>query len=281
MGLFSFRSSRRPAPAPASLTFTLQDAGYTYEDGTVGLQPVTLTIQEQHVAVIGLNGSGKSTLLGLLDGSLRPGCGSVQLAGGGEHLNLAVKRDRRRIDAIVGRVHREEIPGSFRASATVSDALDTLMKAGGVPEAERQALIGNLFAHFALADTARRHVDELDAEHRHLLAIVAALALSPAAIVADEPTKGLDEVSSAHVAHALFSYGHQVVFATHDTSLLTRPEYAIDRVLVLDAGHVAFDGAPRQAVAFYDDLVRRAFEAAKAQTGAQRQTADAAVTPHS
>lgn len=49
-------------------------------------------------------------------------------------------------------------------------------------------------------------------------------------IVADEPTKGLDEVASAHVAKALFSYDKQVVFATHDTELITRAEYAIDRI---------------------------------------------------
>ena len=71
-------------------------------------------------------------------------------------------------------------------------------------------------------------------------------------------------MSAAHVAEALFSYDRQVVFATHDMGLATRPEYAVERVLVLDDKHVVFDGAPDEAVAFYDDLVRRRFEALKA-----------------
>jgi biotin transport system ATP-binding protein len=104
----------------------------------------------------------------------------------------------------------------------------------------------------------------LDSEKRHLLAIASALSFSPAAIVADEPTKGLDEVASAHVAKALFSYDKQVVFATHDTELITRAEYAIDRTLVVDDHQVVFDGGPHEAVAFYTDLIRAKYEAAKA-----------------
>ena len=110
-----------------------------------------------------------------------------------------------------------------------------------MPESERQAIIGNLFAHFDLASVAREPASALDSEKRHLLAIAAALSFSPAAIVADEPTKGLDEVASARVAKALFSYDKQVVFATHDTDLIVRPEYAIDRVLVVDDHRVVFE----------------------------------------
>ena len=42
--------------------------------------------------------------------------------------------------------------------------------------------------------------------------------------------------------------------------MIRRPEYAIDRVLVLDEHAVAFDGAPAEAVAFYEDLIRRRYE---------------------
>lgn len=97
---------------------------------------------------------------------------------------------------------------------------------------------------------AREPASALDSEKRHLLAIAAALSFSPAAIVADEPTKGLDEVASARVAKALFSYDKQVVFATHDTDLIVRPEYAIGRVLVVD-DHVWCSTAPREAVDFF------------------------------
>lgn len=264
MGLFT----RRAKPAPASLGFSLDHASHTYVDGTVGLTPTTLMISEKRVAVVGLNGSGKSTLLGLLDGTLLASGGMVTLFGGGETIDPAAKRDKRRLEQVVGRVRREEIPNSFMQAKDIGQAVEEKLKRAGFPESERHAIVGDLFAHFSLSDMARRGAGELNAEQRHLLAIVAALAHSPAAIVADEPTKGLDERGAAHVAKALFSYDRQVVFATHDMGLATRPEYAVERVLVLDDKHVVFDGAPDEAVAFYDDLVRRRFEEMKA--GSQR-----------
>lgn len=266
MGLFDALMGRKPAvPTPSSLTFTLTDAGYTYDDGNVGLEPSSLTITERRVAVIGLNGSGKTTLLKLIDGALTATTGTVSIAGGDETLDPAVKRDLKHIEAIAGRVRREEIPNSYYKAATIAEAIAEPLKKRRVPESERQAIIGNLFAHFGLAEVSRQPASALDSEKRHLLAIASALSFSPAAIMADEPTKGLDEIGTAHVAKALFGYNKQVVFATHDTEMIVRPEYTIDRTLVLDDHRIVFDGAPADAVAFYNDLVRARFEAAKAQ----------------
>lgn len=101
---FLFRP--KELPRPASLTFTLDQAGHTYDDGHVGLAPTDITISELRVAVIGLNGAGKSTLLGLLDGSLKANAGTVTIAGGEERLDPAVKKDAKRIDNLVGKSPR-------------------------------------------------------------------------------------------------------------------------------------------------------------------------------
>lgn len=266
MGLFDSMLHRRPAtPAPTSLTFTLDHAGYTYDDGTVGLEPTSLSITQRRTAVIGLNGSGKTTLLKLLDGALATTSGTVTIAGGDETLDPAAKKQLKRVKQLVGRVRREEIPNSFYKADTITAALDADLKQRRIPESERQSIIGDLFAHFGLSDVARQPASALDAERRHLLAVVAALAPAPAAIVADEPTKGLDEHGTARVAKALFGYNKQVVFATHDTDMIVRPEYAIDRVLVLDESRIAFDGEPAEAVDRYMAIVRRAYESARAE----------------
>ena len=232
--------------------------------GIEAVKGIDLTVEQgKIVTLIGSNGAGKSTLLGLLDGSLKANAGTVTIAGGEERLDPAVKKDAKRIDNLVGKVRREEIPNSFYQAANISEAVSEALKKHKVPESERHARIGNLFAHFDLAQVSKAKASELDSEKRHLLAIAAALSFEPSAIVADEPSKGLDEIGAAHVAKALFSYNKQVIFATHDTDMIRRPEYAIDRVLVLDEHAVAFDGAPAEAVAFYEDLIRRKYEAAK------------------
>ncbi|MBT1162913.1 MULTISPECIES: energy-coupling factor ABC transporter ATP-binding protein [Bifidobacterium] len=293
MGLFdSLFGGRTAADRPSSVTFVMDGAGHRYEDGNVGLLPTTLTIgpDTRRVAVIGLNGSGKTTLLKLLDGALTASVGTVAVmahrgdetgddatddnetdaaasnkaAHDGDVLNPAIKRDLKRIEDLVGRVRREEIPDSYYRAKDIREAIDLPLKKHKVPESERQQIIGDLFAHFDLTSVAREPASALDSEKRHLLAIASALSFSPAAIVADEPTKGLDEIGSAHVARALFSYDRQVVFATHDIDLIQRPEYAIDRTLVLDDHQLVFDGSPADAAAFYTDLIRKKYEAAKA-----------------
>ena len=224
-----------------------------YEDGNIGLEATTLDItpDSKRVAIIGLNGAGKTTLLKLLDGALAATSGTVRIEADGTAYDPAVKRDLKHVEDLVGRVRREEIPNAYYKAASIREAIDLPLKKHKVPESERQAIIGNLFAHFDLTSVAREPASALDSEKRHLLAIAAALSFSPAAIVADEPTK------------ALFSYDKQVVFATHDTDLIVRPEYAIGRVLVVDDHRVVFDGVPREAVDFYTDLVRSKYEAAK------------------
>lgn len=263
-----FFAKRTMQPKPQLLTFALADAGLVYDDGTAGLNPTSLTIAERRVAVIGLNGTGKSTLLGLLDGTLKATTGSVSIGGNvpgcaTETLDPTSKRDMKRIDELIGRVRREEIPESFYHADSIADAIDSMLKKRRVPESERQATIGNLFAHFSLVNAAKEPASALNSEQRHLLAIAAALSLRPSCIVADEPSKGLDEIGTAHVAKALFSYNSQVIFATHDTDMIVRPDYAIERTLVLDSQSIVFDGTPVDAVAFYTDLIRQRYETAR------------------
>lgn len=265
MGLFDSLFGKSNVERASQVTFTLESAAHTYDDGNLGLAPTSLTIvpEDRRVAVIGLNGAGKTTLLKLLDGALIATTGSVHVQAGDNTLNPASKRDLKRIEDLIGRVRREEIPESYYRAADIREAIDLPLKRHKVPEAERQAIVGNLFAHFGLNAVARQPASALDGEKRHLLAIASALSFSPAAIVADEPTKGLDEVGSAHVANALFSYNKQVIFATHDVDLITRPQYEITRTLVVDEHQVVFDGNTNDAVAFYNDLIRQRYEAAQ------------------
>ena len=70
MGLFDSLFGKDEA-LPSQVTFTLDQAGHTYEDGSVGLLPTSLTItpDDRRVAVIGLNGAGKTTMVKLLNGA--------------------------------------------------------------------------------------------------------------------------------------------------------------------------------------------------------------------
>ena len=257
MGLFDSLFGKDEA-LPSQVTFTLDKAGHTYEDGSVGLLPTSLTItpDDRRVAVIGLNGAGKTTLLKLLDGALAATSGSVSITAGETALSPAVKRDLKRIEDIVGRVRREEIPDSYYRAATIREAIDQPLKKHKVPESERLAIVGNLFTHFGLSTVARQSASSLNSEQRHLLAIASALSFSPAAIVADEPTKAWTRSARLTWRRRCSATTSRSFFATHDVDMITRPQYAIDRALVVDDHAVVFDGKPAAAAAFYEDLIR-------------------------
>ena len=249
---------RTPAvPTVDSVTIRLEHTEHVYDDGTVGLQPTNLEIHERRVAVIGLNGSGKTTLLKLMDGALLPSSGTVTITVGEQKFDTAQRKENKRIAAHIGKVRREEIPNAYYQSKTIAEAVATAVrKAGSVPRTEIDALVGDLFARFALADSSRLNAAELDSERRHLLAVVAALATRPCTIVADEPTKGLDEHGTDRVATALFSGNLQVIFATHDVAMTTNPRFAIDRTILMHNQSVIFDGNPHEAAERYDELVQ-------------------------
>ena len=267
MGLLRHWFASTPVSKPKRCTFTLEHAGLTYEDGTakatVGLQPTSLSIEEQRVAVIGFNGSGKSTLLALLEGALPATTGTVTIAAGERQYNPAHRRDRRDVAQYIGTVRREEIPNSFYQAASIREALATSLKHRHVSPSEASTIIGTLLAHFSLTPVAANPASSLNSEQRHLLAIVSALASSPTAVIADEPTKGLDEIGTNRVATALFGFGSQVILATHDLSLVRNERYAIERVLVLDHQGIAFDGEPQPAVDHYEALIAQRYEATR------------------
>lgn len=251
------RSPRVRLHAEDTVQWQLDGAGYTYEDGSVGLRPTSLTLTENRIAVIGLNGSGKTTLLRLLDGSLTPSTGNILIQAGSWQTDTASSASRRNIEYIIGKVRREELDESLVRADRLENGLDASLRRDVRDATDRSNRIADVLAQYGISDLARQPGMSLSAEQRHLAAFAVASLRQPAAIVADEPTKGLDERSSATVARNAFTHTHQLIIATHDISLLDGPVYGIERALVLHEGSVIFDGPASDASQTYAALIKR------------------------
>jgi energy-coupling factor transport system ATP-binding protein len=204
----------------------------------VALDGVDLTIMPGEVlALMGRNGSGKSTLLNTLSGVRRPTRGSVAVDG----------RD----------------PQSFRGA-------DLVRHVGLVPQDPGLLLYGeSVLAECQTADkgsalragtTLRtldrvlpgmprdRHPRDLSEGQRLAVALAIVVAPSPALLLLDEPTRGLDYPSKdrlIRVLRELAGDGHAIVLATHDVELVAR---VADRAVVLADGQIIADGVARQVV---------------------------------
>jgi biotin transport system ATP-binding protein len=206
------------------------------------LDSVNLDLTERRVGVIGANGSGKSTLLRLVNGLIQPTAGRVTVDG--DDTERAVRKVRRNVgfvftdplSQLVMPTGREDVELSLRRS----------VKNG----AERRRLAEAALDRLGLLHLADQSVYELSGGERQLMALAAVLAVSPAVLVLDEPSTLLDLRNRELLRRTLAGLNQQIVMSTHDLELALE----MDRVLVVEAGKIVFDGPPAEAVAAYRAL---------------------------
>jgi len=203
------RRDDRPEPALA-----LRGVWLEIEDGPSVLRGLDLDLRPgERVALMGRNGAGKSTLLRLAKGLAEPTRGRVARAG---EVALLLQN-----------------PGDYLIHEhAVEDAGERGVAAAG------------------LGDRGQANPRDLSGGERQRLALEVVLAgeAPPAAVLLDEPTRGMDRVHkdalSRRVAE-LAGAGTAVMIATHDT------EFAASfagRVVLLGQGTVIADGAPSEVL---------------------------------
>lgn len=216
-------------------------------DGAAGarsiLGPVTLRLTEPRITVIGANGSGKSTLLRLLNGLVSPTRGTVTVDG----------HDTVRAGAVVRRrvAFAFTDPLSQLVMPTGREDVELSLRRVHRSRSERAAAAQAVLDRFGLTDLADQSVYDLSGGERQLVALAAVLATEPSVLVLDEPSTLLDLRNTLLLRRALAGLPQTIVLATHDLDLALDA----DRTLVIEAGRVAFDGSPREAVARYRALV--------------------------
>jgi biotin transport system ATP-binding protein len=92
-----------------------------------------------------------------------------------------------------------------------------------------------------------RVTHSLSGGERQLVALAAVLATDPAMLVFDEPTTQLDLRVRNQFERILQGLPQSAIVVSHDLELMQ----VMDRVLVVQDGRVAFDGAPLAAISWY------------------------------
>ena len=212
----------------------------TTPDGElVLLQPMSLTLPEHRIGLIGGNGSGKSTFARLLNGLVEPTTGHVTIDG------LDTVDDGPAVRRAVGFVFTD--PGAQLVMPTCLEDVALSLRRTVKDRAARRAEALAILETIGLGDKADTSVHTLSGGQKQMLALAGVLATSPRVLVADEPTTLLDLRNTAIVADRLFSLSQQLVLVTHDLDLARR----CDRVLVIEDARVVFDGDPDAAVEHY------------------------------
>lgn len=209
------------------------------------LNDVTLEVPRgQRVCVLGANGSGKSTLASVICGLLAPDEGDVELVGervceGGAPDLAAYRRARRGLGLVF------QNPDDQIVTSVVADDVAFGPENLGLPRDEIRRRVERELARVALTDYARADPSRMSGGQRQRVCIAGALAMEPQVLVLDEPSSLLDvrgREAIMRVMGRLTRAGATLVHVTHfmDEAL------EADRVIVMRAGRIVLDGAPRE-----------------------------------
>lgn len=211
-------------------------------EGQPVLRGVDLDVFEgQTFVLLGGSGSGKTVLLKHLEGLLQPDEGSVMVDG--HELSAG---DPAQLDAV-----RREIGIQFQANAlfdslTVADNVAfPLRELQHLKEPEVKARVDALLALLGLSDAAALFPSDLSGGMKKRVAFARAMALRPRVFLADEPTAGLDPLTTETVDEAIEvaqkQLGVTAFIITHDLPTAFR---IADQVGLLFEGRVIEVGPP-------------------------------------
>lgn len=218
-----------------------EDVHFAYPgQGGQALSGVDLRIAPgERVAILGRAGSGKSTLARLILGLYTPERGQVRI----DNADIAQIDPgdlRRNIGAVLqdvwlfsGTVRENIAIGHPRAS----DA--DILRAARIAGAD-----GFIAAHpDGYEQMLAERGDGLSGGQKQAIALARALIGRPPVLLLDEPTSAMDVETEAAVIARLRreAEGRTLVLVTHRPALIG----LADRVVVLEAGRVAFDGSPQ------------------------------------
>jgi iron complex transport system ATP-binding protein len=196
------------------------------------------------VGLIGPNAAGKTTLVRVLAGLIAPDAGAVTLDG--RPLAAIPRAERARAVAYLEQDAVCHWPLAVRRLVALGRLpwLGPFQRAGPADE----AAITQAMADAEIAPLADRPVTTLSGGERARAFLARALAGAPRVLLADEPVASLDpyhQMKVMELLRAQAARGGAVVAVLHDLTLAAR---FCDRLVLLDGGRVAAEGAPTQVL---------------------------------
>jgi len=200
----------------------VRDVSFGAGDGTV-------------VGLLGPNGAGKTTTLRMLSGLMRPDVGTIRV----DNVDVVV-------DPIGVQTHMGLLPDSrgLYPRLTPIEHIEYFGRLHGLGGPALTARTRALVTRLDLNEIADRRVSGFSQGERTKVALARALVHQPRNVILDEPTNGLDVMSTRamrELIHGLRRDGCCVLFSSH---IMQEVSALCDRIVVIAQGKVTADGTP-------------------------------------
>ena len=207
----------------------------------VAVNGVSFTAQDGRITgLLGPNGAGKTTTLRMIYGLMQPGGGAVRIDGIDAFADPLAARAR---IGVLSDARGLYVRLSARENIRYYGELHGL---AGSPLAAR---IDEMLELLDMGDIAERRVEGFSQGERMKTAIARILVHDPQNILLDEPTNGLDIMTTRalrRAIQALADRGKCVVFSTH---IMQEVAALCDRVIIIAKGVIRAEGSPAEIMA--------------------------------
>lgn len=238
------------------MSIILDKVSYIYGQGSAyekkALDKVSLVINDgDFIGLIGHTGSGKSTLIQHLNGLLKATEGAIYYNGADIYdKDFSMKGLRSKVGLVF------QYPEYQLFETTVIKDVKFGPANLGLPQLEIDLRSFDALKKVGISDD---YLDaspfELSGGQKRRVAIAGVLAMKPEVLVLDEPTAGLDPAGRREILDRISQIhnesGMTVILVSH--SMEDVAEY-VNRLIVMDAGHIAYDDTPRKVFAGYREL---------------------------
>ncbi|RNB78757.1 ABC transporter ATP-binding protein [Brevibacillus fluminis] len=232
-----------------SISLSIEQLSYRYPQAeTMSLTDSNVSVnQGEFVLLLGASGSGKSTFLRAINGLVpRFYGGSIagQIKLNGQPLEALSQRDLVRRTGFL-----QQDPERQLILQTVERELVFGLENLAFPQAEMNSRLAEMSQLFGLNEQIGKKTAELSGGEKQRIALASTLAPYPGLLLLDEPTSQLDPVHAEDVLQTVRrlneEWGLTVLISEHR---IERCFHLADRILLFEAGRIAFNGTPDEFV---------------------------------
>jgi ABC-2 type transport system ATP-binding protein len=195
----------------------------------VAVNGITFSVSKGEVlGFLGPNGAGKSTTMNIVTGYLSPTAGSVSVGG------HDVLKEPMEVKKLIG--YMPEVP-PLHPEMTVYQYLDFVGQLMKVGRPERKRSLEGILERVGIADMRGRVIKNLSKGYRQRVGLAQALVGSPAVLILDEPTIGLDPKQIIEIRNLIKELGreHTVILSSH---ILPEVTMVCERVVIIHKGSI-------------------------------------------
>ena len=231
------------ALGPGGPIIVFDDVHLSFDEKVI-LDGISFTPKTGHTKIfLGASGAGKSTILRLILGLLKPDGGQIFV--NGEQVDNMSEDDMMRVRHDLGMVFQE---GALFDSLSVRENVGyKLFEELNWKTADANGRVEEVLGFIGLADFIDRKPSELSGGQRRRVAIARAMAAKPRILLYDEPTTGLDPITSITVDEEIIKLrdleGVSSIVVTHQ---LRDAFYVAEHTAIRRGSDLAFEKASPQ-----------------------------------